>query len=91
MHGLEGWRRSSSVVRFGVADVVGARLHDYALCCIIRDRRAEVGLRVGVAGASGYAGGELLRLLLRQRNQALPCLGAHLRTESFRPAPPTTK
>ena len=37
-----------------------SRLHDHAPCCIIMQHGNEV----AVAGASGYAGGELLRLVL---------------------------
>src|SRR5262245_18612644 len=40
-------------------------LHIHAVRCIILQREGGVsmGIRVAVAGASGYAGGELLRLL----------------------------
>ena len=36
-------------------------MHDYAVICIVMHMTK---VRVAVAGASGYAGGELLRLLL---------------------------
>ena len=45
-------------------------LHDFALKCIVM----HMTVRVAVAGASGYAGGELLRLLLAHPDVAAGAL-----------------
>jgi N-acetyl-gamma-glutamyl-phosphate reductase len=48
-------------------------LHEFAACCII----LQMGYRIAIAGASGYAGGELLRLVAGHPDLELDAVTAH--------------